>query len=203
MLTASPMSWVTRIAVFFSRRRITATSSESASRVCESSAANGSSSSTTSGSVHSVRERHALAHAARELPRQVVQELAEPVTGKQRGCALACLGHVGALDFRAQHRVLEDGAPFEQVILLQHVADLAARPGHRLTVEEYCALGRHEDARDQRQECALAAAALPDDGNEFARRNRDRDVLERLGFALETEIPQVDVAQLDLRRGGA
>jgi len=49
----------------------------------------------------------------------------------------------------------------------------------------------------------LPQPLCPDDGDEFARRNRDRDVLERLGFALETEIPQVDVAQLDLRRGGA
>ena len=55
MLTASPMSWVTRIAVLPSRRRISVTSSASAIRVCESSAENGSSSSTTSGSVQSVR----------------------------------------------------------------------------------------------------------------------------------------------------
>src|SRR5207245_1289579 len=120
MLTASPMSWVTRIAVFFSRRRITATSSDSASRVCESSAAKGS--------------------------------------------------------------------PLEQIVLLQHVADLAARAGHGLAVHEHRAVGRHENAGDQRQQRALAAAALADDRDEFAGRNRDRDVLERLGLALETEI---------------
>ncbi len=55
MLTASPISCVTRIAVLPSRRRISVISSASAMRVCESSAENGSSSSTTSGSVQSVR----------------------------------------------------------------------------------------------------------------------------------------------------
>jgi len=55
MLIASPMSWVTRIAVLPSRRRISVTSSASARRVCESSAENGSSSNTISGSVQSVR----------------------------------------------------------------------------------------------------------------------------------------------------
>ena len=148
------------------------------------------------------RQRHALAHAARELARQVVQELAEPVAGEQLRRALARLGHVGALDFRAQHRVFEDGAPLEQIILLQHVADLAARPGHRLAVDQHGAAGRLEDAGDQRQQRALAAAALADDGDELAGRDRDRDALERLGLALEAEIAQADVAQLDLGRGG-
>jgi hypothetical protein len=64
-----------------------------------------------------------------------VQELAEPIAGEQHPRALARFGHVGALNFRAQDRVLENGTPLEQVILLQHIADLAAWPGDRLTVE--------------------------------------------------------------------
>ena len=76
-------------------------------------------------------ERHALAHAARQLARQVMQELSEPIAREQLRRALAGAAHVGALDFGAEHRVLEDRAPLEQVVLLQHVADLAARPGDR------------------------------------------------------------------------
>ena len=131
-----------------------------------------------------------------------MQELAEPVAGEQRSRAFARLGHVGALDFGAQHRVLENGAPLEQIILLQHVADLAARAGHQLAVEKHSAAGRHEDAGDQRQQRALAAAALADDRDEFAGCNRDRDVAERLGLALEAEITKIDAAELDLGRRG-
>ena len=109
--------------------------------------------------------------------------------------------HVGALDLGAEHGVLQDGAPLEQVVLLQHVADLAGRPGDRRAVDQHGAVGRLEDAGDQRQQRALAAAALADDGDELARRDRERDVLERLGLALEAEIAQADVAQLDLRPG--
>ena len=150
------------------------------------------------------RERHALAHPARELARQIVQELAESVAGEQlQSRAARALPHVGALDFGAEHRVLEDGAPLEQVILLQHVADLAARPGDRLAVDQHRAVGRRENSGDQRQQRALAAAALPDDGDELARGDRERDAFERLGLAFEAEVAQVDVAQLDLRRSGA
>ena len=48
----------------------------------------------------------------------MMQELADPVAGEQLRCALAGLAHVGALDLGAEQRVLQDGAPLEQVILL-------------------------------------------------------------------------------------
>ena len=55
MAMASPMSWVTSTTDLPSLRSTSTTSSAIASRVCESRAENGSSSSTTSGSVTSVR----------------------------------------------------------------------------------------------------------------------------------------------------
>src|SRR5258708_26628872 len=82
------------------------------------------------------RERDELAHAAGELARQMMQELAEPVADEQCSCAHARLAHVGALDLGAQHSVLEDRAPLEQIILLQHIADLPALAGYRLAIDE-------------------------------------------------------------------
>src|SRR5262249_37562456 len=178
MLTASPMSWVTRIAVLPSRRRISLTSSASASRVWESSAENGSSSSTTSGSVGSVRASATRRRIPPESPRG--EEWGKP-PGPQGGRDPAgpprALRPCGALDFSAQHGVVEDGAPFEQVVLLQHVADLAAGAGDGLAVDQHGAAGRLQDSGDQRQQRALAAAALADDGGELAGCNLQRDVL--------------------------
>src|SRR5579883_345431 len=147
------------------------------------------------------REGDALAHAARKLARPAPEKLAEAVAGKQRRRAGARLVHVEALDLGAEQGVVEDRSPLEQVILLQHVADLAARPGDRRAVDQHLAAGRAQDAGDEREEGALAAAALADDGDELARRHPERDVLERLGLAVAAEIAQRDVAQLDLGRG--
>jgi hypothetical protein len=106
------------------------------------------------------------------------------------------------LDFRAEHRVFENGPPLEQVILLQHVANLAARAGHRDAVDQYGAFGRFQNPGDQRQQGALAATALADDRDKLACRDRQRNVFERLGLAFQAEIAQADVAQLDLRDAG-
>ena len=156
MLTASPMSWVTRIAVLPSRRRICATSSASARRVCESSAENGSSSSTTSGSVQSVR---ASATRWRMPPDNCrgrwLRNWPSPYRVSNCDGALAGAPHVEALDFSAEQRVVEDGSPLEQVVLLQHVADLAGRPRHRHAVDQHFAFGRLDDAGDHRQQVLL------------------------------------------------
>ena len=50
------------------------------------------------------------------------------------------------------------------------------------------------------KERALAAPALADNGDEFARRDRESDILERLGLAFPAEIAHIEAAQLDLRR---
>src|SRR6476646_4993189 len=71
-------------------------------------------------------ERHPLAHAARKLARQMMQELSEPVSGEKLRRALAGVTHVGALDLGAEQHVFQDRAPLEKIVLLQHIADLAA-----------------------------------------------------------------------------
>jgi hypothetical protein len=95
-------------------------------------------------------QRGALPHPAGQLTRQMVQELAEAVPGEKLRRPLPGVTHVEALDFRAEQRVVEDGAPLEQIVLLQHVADLAARPGDRRAVDQHTAFGGLDDAGDQR-----------------------------------------------------
>ena len=128
MLMASAMSCVTSIVVLPSRRRISVTSSASASRVCESSAENGSSSRTISGSVQSVRASATRWRMPPESCRgKWCRNWPRPYFVRSSSRARARLAHVGALDFRSEDDVLQNGAPLEQIVLLQHVADFADR----------------------------------------------------------------------------
>src|SRR5580700_4736941 len=122
----------------------------------------------------------------------MLHELTKAVAVEEHRRALARLAHVYALDFSAEEGIVQDRPPLEQIILLQHVADLTARPGHRLAVEQYRSFGRLENAGDQREQRALAASTLANDGNELARENRKRDVLERFRFTFASKIAQVD-----------
>ncbi len=122
------------------------------------------------------RERRPLAHAAGKLARQVVQELAQPVTGQQPGGSFARLAHVHALDFSAKHRILQNCPPFEQIILLQHVADFAIGAANRPAIDQHLALRRREYSGDQGQQRALTAAAGADDGDELPRGDGERNV---------------------------
>src|SRR6059036_1338519 len=75
--TASAMSCVMKIAVFWVLLQMRRSSCCIVSRVCASSAANGSSSKSSSGSVEGAREVDALLHAAGELGRPAVGETGE------------------------------------------------------------------------------------------------------------------------------
>src|SRR6516162_5715018 len=121
-------------------------------------------------------QRAPLAHSARKLPWQMVQELAKTISGQElfRTSLRRC--YIGALNFRSQNRVFQDRAPFEQVILLEHVADLARRPADRPAVDQNRAGRRLENPRDQRQQCAFATPALTDNGDELARRDGEADI---------------------------
>src|SRR6516165_6162333 len=117
------------------------------------------------------RERDPLAHAAGKLTRQVMQEAAQPVAGEELSRPFARLAHVRALDFGAEYRVLQDRAPFEQIVLLQHVADLAVGAGDRLAVQQNRTVSRLENSGNEREQRALAASALADDGDELTGRD--------------------------------
>ena len=123
------------------------------------------------------RDRHALAHAAGQLVRKGVGELAkaEPVEPGER--ALALLGFRQADQFERQPRVVERRAPGQQPVLLEHGGDAAAEEieiGVRaLVADRQRAFGRRGQPDHQVEKGRFAAAGLADDGDHFARRNRE------------------------------
>src|ERR1700722_16054444 len=94
------------------------------------------------------RQRHALTHAAGKLAWEMIEKLAEAVAGEKLSRSLARFRHRHALDLGSEQGVFQDGAPFKQIILLQHVSELTAWPGDWLAVDLNRAFGRRDDARD-------------------------------------------------------
>ena len=84
-----------------------------------------------------------------------------------------------------QRDVLVDRA-VEQHVLLQHDADLAAQPGGIElgdvdAVEQHLAGVRAVEALDRLGQRRLAGTRSADDADHFARRDRQRDVAQRVG----------------------
>ena len=128
---------------------------------------------------HGARERRALAHAAGELVRVMAGEVAEVVTLEQRVAAAQALLALDTLDLLAQLDVLDDAAPGQQQVLLQHEGDVQARSRDLRAVEQHrAALGAGE-AGGEIEQRALAATARADDGNHLAVRHRERHVADR------------------------
>src|SRR5206468_2799722 len=85
---------------------------------------------------------------------------------------------------QAEHHVALDGQPRKERVALEHHAAVVARSGDRLAIEKHLAarLGVEpgEDARERR----LAAARGPDDADELAPVDVERDVAQGLDLAL-------------------
>src|SRR5215472_2013580 len=126
------------------------------------------------------REVDALAHAAGELARMVALEAFEPDQLQQFERAAAGRRIGAACDLRPDHRVVEHGAPRQQVVGLEYEAAVTARPRHRLAVDQDPPRRRRLEAGDDAQKSGLAAAARPDDRNELAGRDRQLDRAQRL-----------------------
>jgi cell division protein FtsN len=62
---------------------------------------------------------------------------------------------------------MDDRAPGQQQILLQHEADMRARPQHRLATERYNAVARVIKTGDEVENGALAATRRTDNRDEF------------------------------------
>ena len=128
-----------------------------------------------------------LLHAARELPRKLVFVSAQAHALKQ----LARLGFVfgafaakvaakGLDDFQRQQHVTHRRAPRQQARRLEgHAADLE-RARHRQSADVDAAFAGQIQARGELHERALAAAAGPDDGDEFTFVHLQRDVFHRV-----------------------
>ena len=84
------------------------------------------------------------------------------------------------IDFESDKSVVEDGAPRQQAIGLEHEAAVRARFADRAAVDlDDAAVGGLEPA-DDAQKRRLAAPRRPDDTDEFALRDIDADVVEDL-----------------------
>ena len=108
------------------------------------------------------RQRHPLAHAARQLMRVMPGEFGQlEVRQQSRGAAFA-LGYRHALNFDAEHDVLGNGAPRQQQIFLQHEGDLRIGACDSLAVDEGGAVARRGQPRADIEKRALAAATRAD-----------------------------------------
>ena len=152
-------------------------------RVISSSAPNGSSRSSTRGTKHErPGDGGALAHPARQLAGPRVLEALEPheldeVAGDRAAVAVS---DRAPRDLEGQRHVAEHVPPREEARVLEHDAHLAATTGvagaHAVDLDQ--AIGRLVDIGDEAEQGRLAAAGGPDDRDELAGRDGERDVLE-------------------------
>src|ERR1035437_1869286 len=136
--TASSRSWVTNRMVFLVRAWISRSSACMDSRVCASSAPNGSSISSTDGAMGSARggatrwflaragDADALLHAAGELMRAAVMRIGEAYQVEIFLGGLAQKRAAHALHLQPAHDVLHGGQPGQQFGVLEHHAAVVA-----------------------------------------------------------------------------
>jgi len=107
---------------------------------------------------------------------------------------LALFGTKHALD--GQVHVLVAGQPGQQRVVLEHHAALGAGAGDFLVVADQAALGGQQQAGDQVEQRGLAAARVPDQGNELALVDLQVDVpqgVEAALFGVEHHLGLADV----------
>ena len=133
------------------------------------------------------RQRHALAHAAGKLPRQVALEAAQADRGEQRRGALIALGCGHAAHLEAEGDVVDDVAPRKQIeVLPDHDRVGAERPRHRPAARRWMRtvpLGRRLEAADDLDQRALAAAARAEQAGEPAGAETMGEAVQRHGPA--------------------
>jgi hypothetical protein len=97
-----------------------------------------------------------------------------------------------ALHLHAVAHIVEHGAPGQQAGVLEHHRAVDARSLNPLAANGQRAFVVGQETRDDIEQRGLAAAARPDDGDEFAIVNRKRDVREREEFRL-LALPEIPV----------
>src|SRR5262249_11853351 len=140
----------------------------------------------------------ALAHAAGQLPRMPFEQVRQPEQLEQALRAVAMSGLVQVLQLDRQHDVVKNGSPIEQDILLKDHAESRRWPCDWLVAERQFAGGCDVETGDQLKQGALAAAARPQQADELAVMDRERDVgqgqhvaarrSERLRYPLNTDV---------------
>ena len=149
----------------------------------------------------SARDRDALALAARELLRAPPAEAREPDQLEQLLAPLPALLLGDARDAQRELDVVRHRHVAEERVVLEHEADaaiLGSEPGDVAAVEEDLAGVDLGEARDHAQERALAAAARPEQHEELAGRDLERDAVDDRGVAVALG----EVLDADRHRGG-
>ena len=135
------------------------------------------------------RDRDALALAARELRRPVLQPRAEADLAEHVGGARARLGGGEAADAQRHRDVVERGELGQQMVELVDEAEMAVAPlallgrveGREVAAAEIdAARGRRLEAAEQMQQRALARARRADDGERLAAPDLEVDALQHV-----------------------
>ncbi len=128
------------------------------------------------------RDRHALAHAARERVRIVVLVAgeAEPRQPAPRG--LLRLGRIGVEDLQAEPHIVERATPRHQPVVLEHDADLAAEKfelAERIVADDTGLAGtRLDQAGDDVEHGGLAATGLAKHRDDLALGDFERQLVD-------------------------
>ena len=171
------------------------------SRVCASSAANGSSISSTLGSVASARARPTRCFMPPDSScGKCPSKPASPIISISGCDTWRRASPAMPLSSRPELDVVLHGAPGQQAELLEHHRPVGARAGDRLAVHPDIAGIRPDQAEQDIEEGALAAAGGADDRQEFAFADVDVEVLQRAHRpAVRRPEGEVDVATLNIR----
>ena len=136
------------------------------------------------------RDADALLLAPGKLRWQVMHPLAQAYAG-QRFNRFFLIGH--AVEVLRQHDIFDGGQKRNQMKLLEDESDLLGThaiqfargyAGDVLAVKPYLARGRPVEAANQIYECGLAGTRRTHNGQPFALRNMQRDVVERMNRAV-------------------
>lgn len=97
-----------------------------------------------------------LAHSSGQFGGPGCGKLFQPVLGEQLICLSAGCGVNFSADLQAQKYIAVNGAPFKQMVMLEHVADIFVIVGERFSCEQDLAgFGPHQSC-NQREQCGFA-----------------------------------------------
>ena len=150
------------------------------------------------------RNRGALLHPARQLPRIAPGELRQLHQFQHAGDPLLPVGAVEAHDLERQQDVPGDGPPRIQPRRLEHIA-IGPRPPRlirRHAVDGQLPRGRAFQRRDRAQERRLAAARGADEADELPLADGQAHVFQRMDRPVGGGEGEGDAPCLDHRGGG-
>ena len=110
----------------------------------------------------------------------MILETGQPNQVQQLLAYRLCFRQPPATHLQAEQHVLHHRAPGHERVALKHEPAIGTRPGHGLPVDAHLTLFGRQQPRNASNERGFAAATGADDTDEFAIRDRYRDVFENL-----------------------